>query len=129
VPFDPRAAIAAESAALDRFRESMRIDYERWHDGIGYDLDALRAMSPLARSVIETSLTPPGGWRDVEALAELDTVTAADTLREAATRGTTEIRMAVLSYAPHLVSEADRIASIARWLERNLDEVMDFIRH
>jgi hypothetical protein len=25
-------------AAVDRFRESMKIDYEKWHDGIGYDL-------------------------------------------------------------------------------------------
>ena len=33
------------SDAVSRFRASMNIDYEKWHDGIGYDLDALRAAS------------------------------------------------------------------------------------
>ena len=26
---------------MSRFIESMKIDYEKWHDGIGYDLKAL----------------------------------------------------------------------------------------
>ena len=30
------------SAAIDAFRASMTIDYEKWHDGIGYDIDAPR---------------------------------------------------------------------------------------
>jgi len=30
---------------LARFERGMEMNYEKWHDGIGYDLDALRAAS------------------------------------------------------------------------------------
>ena len=29
-----------------RFLDSLNIDYSKWHDGVGYDLDALRKLSP-----------------------------------------------------------------------------------
>jgi len=32
---------------LARFKASMEIDYERWHDGIGYDLSILKEASPM----------------------------------------------------------------------------------
>src|SRR5262249_48209904 len=32
--------------ALERFRNSMIIDYEKWHDGIGYDLEIVRHATP-----------------------------------------------------------------------------------
>ena len=34
---------------LRRFERSMVMDFEKWHDGTGYDLDALRAMSPTEK--------------------------------------------------------------------------------
>jgi hypothetical protein len=34
----------------------MEIDFEKWHDGLGYDLDALRLASQNERIVIERML-------------------------------------------------------------------------
>ncbi len=47
--------IDAESP-LRRFEQSMIMDYEKWHDGIGYDLNALREASPSERETIEKIL-------------------------------------------------------------------------
>ncbi|MFO1497686.1 MAG: hypothetical protein U1G07_04715, partial [Verrucomicrobiota bacterium] len=41
--------VAAPNSPLQRFQNSLTIDYEKWHDGIGYDLEALRAASPEER--------------------------------------------------------------------------------
>lgn len=131
---DPRVALQAEHEALTRFNASMQLDYERWREGTSYDLDALRAMSPVARATIELRLTPPSGWRDVEALAHIDTSTAAETLRTAARHGSPEVRMAVLHHAPHLVEHGLRTESLVRALSEarpfeglsaTLDEVME----
>ena len=56
----------------------MVIDYEKWHDGVGYDLDAIREASQDERQAIEILLFNRGtrDWRDVEALAALDTARA-----------------------------------------------------
>jgi hypothetical protein len=62
----------ADSEALRRFLDSTAIDYEKWHDGIGYDLDALRALEGLDRRQAVEWLrgrlrSPDAGWRDAEA--------------------------------------------------------------
>ena len=56
---------------LQRFEKSMVIDYEKWHDGVGYDVDALRSASQAERKAIEQMVIhhSPRGWRDIEALA------------------------------------------------------------
>jgi hypothetical protein len=53
----------------------MAIDYEKWHDGIGYDIDAIKLASPAERKTIERILIAhtPRDWRDIEALAQIDT--------------------------------------------------------
>jgi len=58
--------------AYDRFVDSMVMDYDKWHDGIGYDLAALREMSPDDRaSVSQTLRIREQTWRELEALAVL----------------------------------------------------------
>jgi hypothetical protein len=57
---------------LQRFLDSTVIDYEKWHDGIGYDLDALRALEGTDRRQALDWLRrrlrdPEAGWRDAEA--------------------------------------------------------------
>ena len=73
----------------DRFLASMKIGYEQWHDGTGYDLGALAAMTADDRSAVEAMLIArlagPADWRDIEALAALATAGAAAALK-AATR-------------------------------------------
>ena len=111
-PFDPDSAAA-------RFRRSMELDYVRWRDGDGYDLDAIAQASPADRAVIEALLLPRGvtDWRDVEALAALATPGALAALESAWSHGSARIRTAILRYSPDLMVEADRIRSLVEILE------------
>lgn len=103
---------------VDRFRASMVIDYEKWHDGIGYDLTAIAAAKAEERATLETLLLGRGmqDWRDVEALAALGTPRAERALAEAIHHPEPEIRAAVLRYAPALVSDPQREEAILRGL-------------
>lgn len=104
---------------LGRFRASMVIDYEKWHDGIGYDLEALAEASPDERAAIEriVLMHAPRGWRDVEALAALDTPAARAALREALHDPDPEVRAHVTALPDAPISEAERTASLVRALE------------
>ena len=68
------------SPAYARFVESMNIGYIQWHDGTGYDLQALAELEAEERAAVEAMLIAhlkdPGDWRDVEALAALDSSAA-----------------------------------------------------
>ena len=79
-----------------RFLDSMNIDYMKWHDGIGYDLDALRQLSPAERHKAEGVLLARGcqDWRDVEALNELGTDRALAALWAALASHRYEVRIA-----------------------------------
>jgi hypothetical protein len=61
------------SPAYDRFIKSMQVGYDQWHDGIGYDLDALAALTADERADARKLLAGRAGrdWRDVEALEAL----------------------------------------------------------
>lgn len=117
-PSQPAAA-AVSGSPLDRFEQSLQIDYEKWHDGIGYDLDAIREASPEERASIEALLLRQGvrDWRDVEALAVLNSPRAREALRSAMTSHDHEVALAVARHAPDLFDEAARTALIVRGLE------------
>jgi hypothetical protein len=127
----------AATTLIERFRESMRIDYEKWHDGIGYDLSLIDAASPAERKVIEVMLISRGvnDWRDVEALARVNSLPARKALRRAMMNGNVEVRGAVIRFAPKLVNEDDRTTFLvealrtARFyggLSDALDQVPDY---
>ncbi|MBN1998898.1 hypothetical protein JW935_15165 [candidate division KSB1 bacterium] len=63
------------SKAYQRFLDSMKIGFDQWHDGTGYDLETLGRLGPEERASIEElligNLKQAGDWRDVEALAGL----------------------------------------------------------
>ena len=111
-PFDP-------DSAATRFQRSMELDYVRWRDGDGYDLNAIAEASPADRAMIEALLLPRGvtDWRDVEALAALATPGALAALESAWSHGSARIRTAILRYSPDLIVEADRIRSLVEILE------------
>jgi hypothetical protein len=120
------------NGALGRFERSMAIDYEKWHDGIGYDLDILRSASEAERRQIENLLLARAtkDWRDVEALAALDTPRANEALRAALRHPNAEIRLAVVRCAPQLVSDGERTASLVKALQtavfgRGLSQALD----
>jgi len=95
------------NSPVSRFIESMKINFEKWHDGIGYDLEALAEANNEEREVIEKILVekPPQDWRDIEALAILDTPRARSALQGAIHSGRNEVNMAVLRFTPELVKD------------------------
>ena len=100
--------------AVSRFRRSLEIGFEQWHDGIGYDLAALHAATPDERLRIEAILVARGvrDWRDVEALAAIGSSRARALLAAALHCGNPALETAVLRYAPDVAPESERIASL-----------------
>ncbi len=110
--------LSAESNAVRRFRGSMGMDFEKWHDGTGYDLEIIRAANAAERSEIEAILIRHGltDWRDVEALAEFDSPGARAALRRARKAGEHGVRLAVDQFRPDLAPETDRAAALIQVL-------------
>ncbi len=98
------------SEIVDRFRESMVIDYERWREGVSYDIKLLQTATTEERTEIERVLLCKSvdDWRDVEALAALDSPKAFEKLRSAIHHRDHAIVMAILEHAPQLVSQKER---------------------
>ena len=61
----------ANTPAFLRFLASMTITREMWHDGIGYDTEALRGATPEELAALVPRLAACADWRDVEALREI----------------------------------------------------------
>jgi hypothetical protein len=116
---DQVPAKQAPESLVSRFRASMTLDYEKWHDGIGYDLELLGQASPEELEAIEALLLQRNAadWRDVEALAALDSERARKALKAALNSSSVEVRMAVHAHAPELLTEAQRSASLVQALE------------
>ncbi|MBM3764523.1 MAG: hypothetical protein FJW32_03945 [Acidobacteria bacterium] len=100
------------------FIDSMRIDYDKWKEGEGYDLTQIEKANDDDRERIESRLLGSGinGWRDVQALAALDTARARAALKKALKANNNEVRLAVIQYAPHLVSERTRTKTLVQAL-------------
>jgi hypothetical protein len=117
--FSRKTGEPVAGSALERFRSSMIIDYEKWHDGIGYDLEIIHTATPEELLQIEDMLIsrPVSDWRDVEALAAIDSPRARVVLKKTLRNADHQVRNAVVSYAPHLVSDRERSASLVAALE------------
>jgi len=103
------------SPAVKRFEASMQIDYNKWHDGVGYDIDIIHSANAAERAEIDALLARRGAkdWRDVEALAALG---ASAQLRRALASSDFSVALAVLEHAPQLVSEAEAVTLLTRAL-------------
>jgi hypothetical protein len=88
------------SSAYDAFVKSMEIDYDKWHDGVGCDLDALSKLGPeernAATSLLIQRLETGGDWRELEALARIDTPLARRAVRRAFLSGPLQTRLYAL---------------------------------
>jgi hypothetical protein len=83
------------TTAYRRFQDSKVMTYERWHDGLGYDLEALAEMTDAERKSVESELIRnTTNWRDIEALAALGTDTAKAHIRKQIEQGSSEVRLA-----------------------------------
>lgn len=113
-------AVLTAGSAMERFKQSLQMDYDKWRDGIGYDLNAIRDASPQERAWIQDLLLNRGvrDWRDIQALAILNTPRAREALRSALTSNCLELALAVARHGPHLVSDEVRTALMVRGLEQ-----------
>jgi hypothetical protein len=104
---------------IQRFKASMKIGFEEWHDGIGYDIAAIRIASQAELDTIEQILInhSPRDWRDIEALAEINTKRANETLKEAIKDPNPVVRLAVTRFASDLITDNERSKSITDALQ------------
>jgi hypothetical protein len=111
--------MCANNSPMSRFIDSMKIDFEKWHDGIGYDLEALNEANNEEREAIERILVNRNllDWRDIEALAILDSQRACLALRYAIHGGSNEVNMAILRFAPELVNDELKTKLIVKSLK------------
>ena len=103
--------------------KSTEIDYDRWKEGEGYDLEALRALDGTERDDVEQWLFDRAGndWRDLEALMALGSWRARAAVLEQLRRGSTEQRLwAARFLADDPLLAADREAAVVRGLEQAL---------
>lgn len=109
---------AETGSPVTKFIESMVIDYDKWKEGESYDLTQIEKANDDERERIESRLLGSGinGWRDVEALAALDSERARAALKKALKDGNDEVRVAVTRYAPHLVSDRARTKALVKAL-------------
>jgi hypothetical protein len=119
---------------LQRFEKSMVINYEKWHDGVGYDIDAIKLVSPTERRTIEQMLIhhSPCDWRDIEALAAIGTKNAHEAIKSAIKDPNPAVRVAVTRFAPTLITNNERSQSIIEALQHaeiftGLSQVLDDI--
>ena len=59
--------------AYSKFMASLELDYDRWHDGDGYDLEALAGIDKSERGDVVWELARRDAtWREIEALEQID---------------------------------------------------------
>lgn len=94
---------------LDRFSESLAMNQDRWRDGTGYALELISEANDEERAAIESLLLSRGvrDWRDVEALAVIDSPAARRRLREVYESEDDELRLALVMYAAEHFSEEE----------------------
>jgi len=97
------------SEIFDRFAESLVMNHERWHDGTGYALELLDEASAEERAAIESLILSRGvrDWRDVEALAVLDSPAARRRLQEVKESGDEALRLALVTHAADQLGEEE----------------------
>jgi hypothetical protein len=87
--------LTARTPAYDRFIASMQMDYMKWHDGTGYDLDALSEVSKNERRELEATLVrqKDDDWRVSEALAAIHSPASMRALEESTKGPNREVRI------------------------------------
>ncbi len=123
------------SLAYGRFLESMVITYDMWHDGDGYDLDALRSFDAEESLAIEALLVDhlkhSPDWRDVESLYVLGSPPAMEAVKHALLHPNPEVRAAAIrllqddSKAPDPPSEQSLAEGIQK--AHSLEELSRFL--
>lgn len=108
----PGRSPSSFSAAYTAFISSMEMNVEKWRDGIGFDLTALKDVTEdervLLLRILVDKLETQGDWREIEALAEIGTPEALSAIRRAAEQGSPETRV----YAARQLAEIGEDANL-----------------
>jgi hypothetical protein len=120
------------SAAAKKFLASLQLTYDQWHDGDGYDLEALGEVSESECAVIEQILIDhqPRDWRDIEALALFDSGEARQAIAAALNHSDPKVRREAKRHLPQKQDLAKRKALLiqtlnTRGLYDGLSEAID----
>ena len=118
------------SEACQPFLDSMVMDFDKWHDGTGYDLEALEQLGPEERDSMEKllikNLEQAGDWRDVEALAALGTPSARTAVDKARSHHNTRVR----NYALRIILDNRHSEDMTREEMSELEEqVVQAVKH
>ena len=125
------------SPAAKKFLASMKVTFDMWHDGEGYDLDALEEVPKSECKAIERLLInhTPRDWRDIEALALFDSPAARQAIKAALKHAGPKVRREAMEQMPEKISPAKREAllinalktkGLCSGLSEALDEVEEF---
>lgn len=84
------------------FVSSMIIDYEKWHDGVGYDLGLIDEMNSDEKDAVEAKIRAKGitAWRDLEALDRLATPSAIEAILSVRQSGEHALALRAYQYGP-----------------------------
>jgi hypothetical protein len=107
--------MSTSSAAYAGFMASTDIDYEKWHEGEGYDLDALRELKGAELIEVEQWLVDRAAndWRDIEALLAIGSDRAVAAVLEQLRHGTLEQRLWAARY---LTNDPEVAARLPGWI-------------
>ncbi|MRR29852.1 hypothetical protein EG834_05935, partial [bacterium] len=100
---------------MERYLQSMKIGFIEWHDGIGYDLDALKEFSPAELRYIEGLhiSRKDADWRDTEALAALRTPAALQALKDSLNSPNYDCRLFAVRYLKemNILDQVDQVVT------------------
>jgi HEAT repeat protein len=124
----------SHSTAYSTFVVSMNMDVDKWRDGIGFDIEALKQVTDHERDALVTILAGRleyhPDWRPIEALGAIGTPAAIEAIRRALREGNPETRLyaaeqlAEMGETEHLdlaMVDALRKTSLYGGLSRALD--------
>ena len=118
------------SEAYQLFLDSMIIEFDQWHDGTGYDLEALGRLATEERASIEEllikNLKHAGDWRDVEALVALGTTSASTAVDKARFHNNTQVRSYALKMILYTQNSKDTTEKDITELE---EQVVQAVEH
>src|SRR5439155_15244320 len=111
------------SEAFEKFKKSMSIGYEEWHDGVGYDLEAFDAMRLDERESVVADFRAKGkgdlDWREMEVLGHENSKASFDRLRDELVGGSVDNR----AHALGTIDDMGRMAGSV--FDRKLGELLD----
>lgn len=115
-----------ESPALKKFRKSMIMDFDKWHDGIGYDMATFATLSDEEKQIIIREICAKGknlDWRDMEVLKYDKSAASFDQLRDVLAGGSCQERAHALSDLYDMGKMTDSVFDVQ--LAHILDDVAE----